>query len=251
METKISILNQDNEKLVGLKTTPLITKEKYPTVVLVHGFGVDKEDYGLFNILTKELVENNFLVYRFDFSGCGESDGDFSETTLTKLKLDLSNILQFVITQSEVDVFKLGILGQSFGTSIITSLQPKVKSVVFLGSLLEPKKILVSLFGDSYKPEGISERLRSDGSITKIKPQFWIDLDQYNLMEDVKKISCPILFVHGSADNKIPMTEMQKYFDSANEPKEKVIIKGADHGMLPCREEMSKVVVEWFDKTLK
>ena len=78
-EIKVSILNEYNEELVGVETTPSIEKEKYPTVLLVHGFGVTKEEYGMFDNLAKNLSESGFLVYRFDFSGCGESEGDYSE----------------------------------------------------------------------------------------------------------------------------------------------------------------------------
>ena len=36
-------------------------------------------------------------MYRFDFSGCGESEGDYSKTSLSKLKSDLSKIVDFVM----------------------------------------------------------------------------------------------------------------------------------------------------------
>ncbi len=85
-ETKVSILNEYNEKLVGIETVPSINKEKYPTVILAHGFGVTKEEYGMFDNFAKNLSEAGILVFRFDFSGCGESDGDYSETSLSKLK---------------------------------------------------------------------------------------------------------------------------------------------------------------------
>lgn len=46
-EIKVSTLNENNEKLVGIETTPDIEKDKYPTVLLVHGFGVTKEEGGM------------------------------------------------------------------------------------------------------------------------------------------------------------------------------------------------------------
>ncbi|MFH1247340.1 MAG: prolyl oligopeptidase family serine peptidase, partial [Candidatus Micrarchaeota archaeon] len=61
---------------------------------------------------------------------------------------------------------------------------------------------------------------------------------------------CPILFIHGSKDDRIPVSEMEAYFANANEPKEKVIIEGADHGMRSKREEMYKIAVAWFEKNL-
>ena len=249
-EIKISIQNAFNEKLVGIETIPLIKKEKFSTVILVHGFGVTKEGGGMFNNLAKNFSNIGFLVYRFDFSGCGESDGDYSKTSLSKLKSDLSRILEFVKKQSKVDNSRIGILAQSFGTSTTIILEPKVKCLVMMGSVLYPKETLIKLFGNGYNPNGISIKTKSNGKIIKIRPQFWKDFKKHNLLELIKRIHCPILFIHGSEDNNISVSGMEIYFKNANKPKEKVIIKGADHGLRPHREKMHKIVNNWFKKYL-
>ncbi len=249
-EIKVTTLNEFGEKLIGLETSPLAEKEKYPTVILVHGFGVTKEEAGMFDNIAKKLSESGFLVYRFDFSGCGESEGDYSETSLTKLKSDLSKILDFVYSQPKVDNSRIGILAQSFGTATTIALEPKIKCLVMTGSISRPKAVISKLFGDGYNPEGISTRTKLDGIITKTKPQFWKDLENYNLPESIKKINYPILFIHGSADDTVPISEMEAYFQNANEPKKKIIIKGAGHGLEVNRDETYQIVVDWFQKYL-
>lgn len=249
-ETKVAILNKSDEKLVGLETLPSIKQEKYPTVILVHGFGVTKEEGGMFDELAENLSDIGILVHRFDFSGCGESEGDYSETSLTKLKDDLSKILDFVQSQPKVDDSRIGILSQSLGTSITVALEPKVKSIILMGSVAHPKEILINIFGNDYNPDGTSTVTRSSGRITKVKPQFWKDFDNHNLLESIKKIHCPILFIHGRNDTNVPIYEMETYFQRANEPKEKIIIQGADHGLRPHREKMYQIVVDWFKKHL-
>ncbi len=247
-ETKVSILNENNEKLVGIETTPSIEKTKYPTVILVHGFGAAKE--GMFDNIAKNLSEVGILVFRFDFSGCGESEGDYSETSLSKLKSDLSKILEFVKSQPKIDTQKIGILGQSFGTATTITLEPKVKCLIMMGSSSHPKEILIKLFGDGYNPDGISTRINSNGVIIKVKPQFWKDFENHKLLESIKMIHCPILFIHGEKDDKVPISEMEVYFENANEPKEKIIIEGDDHGLRPHRDKMYRIVVDWFKKYL-
>jgi len=249
-ETKISILNEFGENLIGLETVPIIKKDKYPTVVLVHGFGVTKEESGMFDDLAKSLSKKGILVYRFDFSGCGESEGDYSETSLSKLKSDLSKILDFIQSQSKVDKSKIGILSQSFGTATTITLAPKVKCLIMMGSVSHPRETLAKLFGNGYNPNGVSIRIKSGGRIIKIKSQFWKDFENHNLLESVKKIHCPILFIHGAKDDKVPISDMEAYFQNARKPKEKIIIEGADHGLKPYREKMYKIVVNWFLKKL-
>jgi len=249
-ETKITILNEFGEKLVGLETMPRVKRDKYPTIILVHGFGVTKSEYGMFDSLAKNLADNGFLVYRFDFSGCGESEGDYSETSLSKLKSDLSKILDFVKSQPDVNGSRIGIHAQSFGTATTIALEPEIQCLIMTGSISHPKEVLSKLFGDGYHPEGISTRTKSEGTITRIKPQFWKDFENYDLLESIKKINCPILFIHGSKDDRVPISEMEAYFQNANEPKEKVIIEGADHGLEPHRDEMYKIAVDWFKRYL-
>ena len=249
-ERKITITNESGEKLVGLETSPLSGKEKYPAVILVHGFGVTKEENGFFDDIASHLVSEGILICRFDFSGCGESEGDYSETSLSKLRDDLSSILDFVKSQSQVDNSRIGILSQSFGTATTITLKPEVKCLIMTSSVSHPKEILIRLFGDGYNPKGISERLRSSGKVTKVKPQFWQDFNNHNLVESIKEIYSPILFIHGSEDDKCPLSEVEAYFRNANKPKEKVVIEGAAHSFLPHRDKLYKLVVDWFKKYL-
>lgn len=250
-ETKISVINENNEKLAGLETVPSVEKEKYPTVLLVHGFGVTKHEGGMFDEFSAHLASAGFLVYRFDFSGRGESEGDYSETSISKQKSELSRILEFVKSQEKVDTSRIGILAQSFGTPITVALAPNIQAIVLMGSIAHPDAVS----GAPHKwkvldKDGVSERVKSSGESIFIKPQFWKDMKNYDLLKSVRAIHCPILFIHGSLDEKVPLSEMEAYFAHANEPKEKVILEGANHALRPHREKMYQTVVAWFMKYL-
>ncbi|MBN2367429.1 alpha/beta hydrolase [Candidatus Woesearchaeota archaeon] len=250
IENKVSVISKFKEKLVGIQTVPSEKKSKYPTVVLTHGFGVEKHEGGMFDQLAEKLADVGILSYRFDFSGRGESEGNYSKSSLSKMKSELSTILGFVQSQPCVDKHRIGILGQSFGTPTTVTLAPKVKAIVLMGSTSHPKEILIKLFGNGYNPDGISVRTKSNGQITHMGPQFWKDFDNHKLLESIKKIHCPILFIHGEQDDKVPISEMEAYYQNANPPKEKIIIKGADHGLRPHRDEMYEIVSDWFKKQL-
>lgn len=250
MEEKISITNSFGEKLIGLKTNPNQLSEKNPAMILVHGFAYYKEEAGLFDDLARLLSKEGIIVYRFDFSGCGESEGDFSKSSLTKLKEELKIILAHVKSNPKVDNQRIGILSQSFGTTTTIALHPKVKCMVMLGTLAYPKERVSEHFGKGYNPNGISKRIRSNGDITTIEPTFWKDLEQYDILELIKKITCPILFAHGEKDEIVPHSDMNLVFDEANDPKEKVTIKGARHSINPSREKLYPIVMNWLSKNL-
>ena len=246
----MQIKNKAKETLIGVETLPSEYKDKLPAVVLVHGFAYQKEEDGMFVELAKRLTEIGVISYRFDFSGCGESEGDYVDTTLSKLRDDLESILEFVKTRSNVDPNRIGIIGQSFGTTTTIALAPEINSLVLMGTVLNAKEILVNLFGDGYNPNGISTRIRSDASTVRIGPEFWKDFGNHNLPSLVKQIKCPILLNHGTEDDHVPLSEMEETHSIANEPKEKIILEGADHRLDPKREEMYKIVIDWFKKTL-
>lgn len=251
-EKKVFSYNEQGEKLAGIETLPSNANGKLAAVLLVHGFGVDKHEYGLFDGLAQRMVESGVIVYRFDFSGRGESQGNYAEVTLTKLKTDLQSMLEFVRDAPNVDKNRIGILAQSFGTSVVAALAPKAKAVVLMGSISHPL--------ESMAVEGKWAKLDQNGTSTKVKEtsgevitinkEFWKDFGNYNLVESIKEIHCPILFIHGSKDNRIPLSEMEAYFNNANQPKEKIIIQGAEHSMEPKRKELCEVVAKWLEKNL-
>lgn len=250
-EIKVLIFNKYNEKLVGTETIPSVEKEKYPAALLVHSFADTKEEDGKFDELAKRLAGSGILVYRFDFSGRGESDGDYSETSLSKQRFDLEKMIEFVKSQQKVDTSRIGILAQSFGTSVTVALMPRVKTIIFMGSVAHLNEVMgAQSKWEKLDKKGISEKVRQNGELIKIGPQFWTDFNNYNLLESIKRIDCPILFIHGSKDDKVPISEMEAYFENANEPREKIIIDGADHELKPYRDKMYEIVVNWFKKYL-
>ncbi len=251
-ETKLYVLNKYNEELVLVETSPSTNKKKLPTVILVHGFGVDKSEWGMFDDLSEKLAISGFLVYRFDFSGRGESEGDYSKTSLTKQKSDLSEILDFVRSKSNVDKSRIGILAQSFGTAVTVALSPSVHTIILMGSVAHVKEIIgAKSKWKELNYGGLSKKIKSSGESIVIGPQFWKDLDNYNLLESIKKIKCPILFIHGSDDERVPLSEMRAYFENANKPKEKAVIDGANHGLNPKKDIVYKIVINWFKRNLE
>lgn len=249
-EQKVQTKNNLGEALVGIETKPTVIQDKYPTVVLVHGFGVTKEEGGMFDEIANQLAAKGFLSYRFDFSGRGESEGDYMDTSLSKQRDDLKSILEFVRIQPLVEASRIGILGQSFGTPTSITLNPKIQSLVLMGSFGHVREVMKTLFGKGYNPSGVSTRVKTDGEVVKLNPTFWKDFENHDILGSLKQIKCPILFIHGSKDDIVPIFEMETLYKDANEPKEKVIIKGGDHGLEPNRNDMHKAVVDWFKKTL-
>lgn len=251
MEERIVILNNEDEQLIGLRAIPHALKAKNPAALLVHGFHYFKEEDGMFDDIARLLSERGVIVYRFDFSGCGESEGDFQKKNLTKSIEDLSCMFNAVLTDPQVDCDRIGIISQSAGTCYSIGLNPAVQWMVFLGTVAHPKEGLIRLFGSGYNPNGLSIRYGSSGSSsgkkTVIEQSFWMDLERYDILGLVPQIRCPKLFIHGAQDDIVPHAEMEAVFNVANEPKEKILIENADHGMVPNRQGMYTALLAWLE----
>ncbi len=251
---KILTKNKYGEKLVGLLDLPDSQENKLPAVILLHGFGGEKTESGLFDDIAQELNRNNFLSYRFDFSGLGQSEGDYSKTTLTRLTEDLRSMIDFVKSQPEVDASMIAIIGFSLGTAVATALNaPEIKTYVFLGSVADPYNVLKSLFLPyTFNPEGTSFRITSEGKHIKMESQFWKNFVNYNLLDAISEIHKPILMIHGEKDTRAPISGAESFYNSANEPKKMSIIKNADHGFYEPDERRQAIAeaMNWLQKYL-
>lgn len=254
MQKRVSVKNKSNESLAGFADYPVASREKYPTVILVHGFGTDKTEGGMFDELANTLTNTGFLVYRFDFSGLGKSEGDYSKTSLSKLVGDLRTIVDFVKTQPQVETSKLGAVGLSLGTSVLIALNaPEVKIYVLLGSIIRPYEVLKNLCEPySFNPNGISFRITPRGRRVELGPQFWKDLSKYDLLKLISVIRKPVCVIHGEKDTKVPLADAEALYKAAKSPKKIVVIKNAGHGAYRPEERKQIIdeTVSWFQKFL-
>ncbi len=244
---KFSIKNQLGEKLVCIEVLPQENQtSSMPAVILCHGFAYYKEEDGIFTEIAKRLAGLGYAAYYFDFSGCGESEGDYSLTTLTKLVEDLRSVYETVTGYSYIDSDRVSLVGQSFGTSVaVCSRIQNLERIVLCGSFYSPYELFRSYFQE-VDEAGVSRRTHSDGSITVMGSQFWSDLKQYDLPEIILGYDCPILFVHGKLDSTVPMELMTPLLKAAKHPVGPVILEKSDHGLEPEREQVFQAVADFF-----
>lgn len=244
-ERKFWIENNSGEKLCVVETRPEKSMPQYPVVILCHGFAYYKEEDGLFVEYAKRLSDIGYVVYRFDFSGCGESDGDYEKTSLTKLISDLRSVLKTVSSYQYVEKDNISLIGQSFGTAVIIGSEIiEINKIVLTGSADNPYEVLGNYLGEGFNPSSISVKNGSD-KVTTIGPQFWKDLKSYDLSKSIKKFDCPIQFIQGEDEDIVPVEYMQRLAKNAPNH-ETIIIPNADHGLLPNREEVYKKVVDFL-----
>ena len=88
-----------------------------PGVLVLHGFGSNK-DSGVSVAVAKLLAAFGYAALRFDFRGCGESEGPRGRVICLEQVEDTRHALSFLATRSEVDPDRIGLIGNSFGAAV-------------------------------------------------------------------------------------------------------------------------------------
>lgn len=246
-EERVVVTNKHGEKLVGL----LQHMGSNKIVVICHGFTASKNDsiiVDLANALTKQGVG----IFRFDFSGNGESEGEFQYGNYRKEADDLHSVISH-LNQEKYDV--KAIVGHSKGGDV----------VVLYASIYDDVRTVVNLSGRFHLEKGIEERLGKE-FMNIIDKEGYIDVKtnsgkvlykvtKESLMErlttDMHKAclsiskECRFFTVHGSADEIIPVEDAYEF--AKHIPNHKLhVIEGANHCYTAHRKELSDAVVDFI-----
>lgn len=127
MKEKLVIFkNKKGEKLFGILTLPE-KRGEIPGVIMVHGFSKTKSERK-FVELARKLANNGIASLRFDFSGCGDSEGKFEEMSITKEVEELETAYQKLIKEKKIKK-RVGIFAHSLGAVIAVLFQQKYQKV--------------------------------------------------------------------------------------------------------------------------
>src|SRR5688500_1344807 len=126
-------------------------------VLLAHCFTCSK-DLHTMTRLARTLVGAGYAVLRFDFTGLGESGGEFSDTTVTTKIEDLTRAAAALV---EMGLGPCGMVGHSLGgaaTLLAAERIDGVRSVVVIGAPASPEHInhLLVDHTDDIRAEGVA-----------------------------------------------------------------------------------------------
>jgi len=91
--------------------------EKRPAFIVLHGFGSNSSSSNCM-LPCEMLAEWGYVALRFDFRGCGESEGKRANTICLEQVEDTSAALTFLQTRREVDPARVALVGSSFGAAV-------------------------------------------------------------------------------------------------------------------------------------
>lgn len=197
-------------KLFCLRQLPEKRKsEKIPVAVLCHGL-MGTCHSPLSDTLAEVCLSLGIGCIRFDFNGCGKSEGDFSQMTAHNEMDDLLTVLANVWRQEYAG--KIILMGHSQGGLIagMTAgrLGPTQVSALCMFSAttnIRDEILYGRLFGQTFDPWHAPEKvaLPNGRLIGRNFIQTAMDLP---IVETIKKYTGPTFLLHGMADQIVPYT---------------------------------------------
>lgn len=247
MEEQIHFNNHLDEKLAATLHLP-----KSPTgfgVVLGHCFTCSRHT-GILRQLAGELSRAGFVTLRFDFSGNGQSEGTFDESTYSKQISEMQTAVEIIAARGAEWI---GLAGHSMGglVAFLTAVQTdSVKAVCALASRLTGIRAIDFL---SREQRAALKRtgevfFSSRGRSLKLTEKFFADSGSFDPIDLLKAFKKPMLVIHGDMDEIIPVEEAYKVRDLSSGRVDLEIVPDADH--MFSREEdridISRSIVGWF-----
>lgn len=182
--------------------------------------------------ITRALAGRGVATLRFDFTGLGESEGDFSDTTFATQLGDLEAAAEHARTLvGDVDL----LLGHSLGGAgmiAVASRLPSVKLVATIGAPSAVDDVLRHL-GDAAteaRREGVAE-VSLAGRSFRIRRELIEDLSRHNLLEALAALDRPLLVFHSPEDEVVDFSHARRLVEAA--PRASLIaLEGADHLLL-------------------
>ena len=196
------------------------------------------------------LAERGIAVLRFDFTGLGNSEGDFAQSNFTTDVADIYAAAEFLRDNFAAPSL---LIGHSLGgTAMLEAAMQieQVKAVVTIASPSQPDHVLHH-FGHALTmlEQGIASSIEVAGRHYDIEPQFLEDLRRYDMQQRLTMLEKPVLIFKVLNDALVDSENADEISAWTAGPSRIVTLDKADHP-LSNKDDAAFVADEiatWFE----
>jgi fermentation-respiration switch protein FrsA (DUF1100 family) len=183
--------------------------------------------------VSRELAGKGVACLRFDFTGLGDSEGDFGADSFPANICDVEAAVRWLADRSGQDVL---LIGHSLGGAAVLGASvrhPSVAAVATIGAPASVEHVLHQIHGDlpAIEREGAGPVTIGGRGFT-ITRQFLANLRGIDLTAAVHDLDRPLMILHSPTDQLVGIDNAARLFAAARHPKSFVSLAGADHLLL-------------------
>lgn len=224
-------------QLAGILETP--EGEARATALYAHCFTCGKDVLAAARI-SRRLAERGCATLRFDFTGLGDSEGDFSDTNFSSNVQDLLAAAEYLRREHRPPQL---LVGHSLGGAAILAAAgqiPEARAIATIAAPADAEHVCRQFADalDTIRSEGQAQ-VELAGRPFTIKKQFLDDL-QARSSGHIRNLERPLLIYHSPQDKVVSVDEAAEIYSRARHPKSFISLQGADH-LLTRREDADYV----------
>ncbi|WP_067934746.1 alpha/beta hydrolase family protein [Alicyclobacillus kakegawensis] len=203
--------------LRGMEHIPDQAAEKYPAVLLFHGFtGNRLEPHRMFLKISRMLEDIGYASFRFDFMGSGESDGNFEDMTLSTEVADAHRMVDWVKQHPKVDAKRVVLLGLSMGGLVASLVAGDRPDDVWRLILMAPAGNMPGIVRSIESSQAVQPDAEVfDHAGNLVGRAFADDLRGLDVFPRAARYRGPVLLIHGEKDETVPYQVSEQYRDLA------------------------------------
>ena len=247
MEHQIDFRNHLGETLAATLHQP--EGDCRAAVVAGHCFTCSRHT-GIIRQVCNDLGTAGFMVLRFDFSGNGQSQGAFAQSTWSKQVQEMAAAVAFMQARG---ADWIGLVGHSLGAAValITARRTDdIDAVCRIAGRTSPARPMHFLSPSQQQMLADTGHVEfsSRGRQLTLNRDFFDDAMQYDLEAATRDLKIPMLVVHGEADEIIPASEARLAKAANPDGVELILVDDGDH-MFSKPDHQTRVgqqVTDWF-----
>ena len=221
--------------------------------MIAPAFGCGK-DILIASRAARRLLQYGIGTLRLDFTGIGQSEGDFSLTNLDTQIQDFASAADWLRQHVRAPDI---LIGHSFGGLVALNacgLIPETRACVTIATPSSPAHVLEIIGAEKTKEIELTGAtgIEVNRQPYTLRRQFVDNARRFQMIDTMQRLQVPILIMHSPRDDMVPVRHAQAIFDAAPLPKSLLMIEDADHMVYerPAAEFVVDTIALWSRRYL-